>query len=148
VPYEWILGAMFVGTFAISPWMESFLARGLWLVIVGPLAGLALGVKAGRYSPPPRFGLLAWAAAAGWIWCLSIFLLAEAKSAFWRSRQGIERVIEILLHAWPVPVAPALVGLLVAAGMRGRYRELAVFANAAFLLFFAWGLDDVLSPVE
>jgi hypothetical protein len=56
------------------------------------------------------------------------------------------RAYMILICFLPAPIAASLVALLEAARRPGRYRELGVFANAAWLLLFAFLFDAVLTP--
>lgn len=142
VPYEWILGAMFVGSFALS-WANSFVARGAWLVVVGPMAGLAFGVR--RRDRPPKSGLLLPTAIVGLLWCATVFVLVEAKAHYGESRDAIEEAIEKLIRTWPHAALVGFTAQGLAAVKPGKYRESAVFANASFLLVLAWIVDLSLS---
>jgi hypothetical protein len=130
VPYEWILGAAFVASFATWPWPNSFVARAAWLVVVGPLAGAALGAR--TRDQRPRFGLLLLTAVLGLLWCAALFLLVEAKTRYWESRDAIEDAIETLIPTWPIA---ALLGFT-AQGL------------AAAKLVLAWIVDLTMSTRE
>ena len=139
VPYEWILGLMFVSTFCFrSP--NAFTGRVAWLLIVMPTACLSFRVKQG---PPtrPRFGVPAVAAAIGWAYIgATLFLIAN--------KHEMGRVAYTLLRftywTWPIPPVLSLASIVLAAVQRGRYRRVGVFANAALLLFVACWVDVAL----
>jgi hypothetical protein len=143
VPYEWILGAMFVGTFCISAWMDSWIIRGVWLALVMPLACTSLRVRRDPEEPARGFGVLIPAAAIGWLYVATVYVVVEYKH-----REGMYEVSEFLAWLWPIPPLLSLSCLVLAAARRGRYREFGVFANAALLLVFAWWVDRVFSPVS
>lgn len=146
VPYEWALGAMFVGTFCVARWTDSWASRGIWLLLVMPLACTSLRVRRRRGEPSPRFGASAVTAAAGWLYIVTAYVLVEYKYEI--GRAAVERVLEFAWWTWPIPPLLSLACLVLAAARRGRYREFGVFANAAALLAFAWGRDLALSPVS
>jgi apolipoprotein N-acyltransferase len=125
---------LFVGSFFVRRGETK--ARWLWLIFVGLLAGLAFGAKRKPHDPAPRFGFPAVTASVAWVYCLTAYVVLESP--------GSSR--EWMVLTWPVPVALGLLGRLVAASRRGRYRELVVLANAACLLVFALTLDHVLVP--
>jgi hypothetical protein len=139
-----MLGAMFVASFGFFRWMESFVVRTFWLLVVMPVTCLAFGVPRRPTDGPPRFGLLVPAAAVGWL-----DIGAWIAVVHWKHSLGDEALgaaIDFLCWTWPIPPALSLACLVVAAVRPGRYRELAIFANAALLLVFAWGFDNALSP--
>ena len=146
VPYEWVLGAMFVGTFYVARWMDSWLFRGIWLVLVMPAACISLRPKRSPGEPSPIFGALIPVAALGWLYVVTVYLLIEYKYEI-----GLETAYAVLAFTrwtWPIPPLLSLSSLVLAAVRRGRYREFGVFANTALLLVFAWAIDRAFSPVS
>lgn len=146
VPYEWILGAMFVASFGFFRWMESWIFRVAWLLVVMPLACRAFGATRGPAEGRPRLGMLVPAAMPGWLYLGAWIALAVADSKYWLSHEAVGATVDFLLGVWPIPAALSLGCLAIAAARPGRYRESAVFLNAAFLLVFAWGFDNAFSP--
>ncbi len=140
VPYEWILGAMFVGSFALFPDCAHFFpARAVWLLAVGPITGLALGVKREPMATAPRSWPMLVVATAGAIYFVAAvmaFRIAGRDFTLWL----------MALRWWPTPVLLTFLSLVVAARQPGGHGEPGVFANATVLLLFAFGIDAIWAP--
>jgi hypothetical protein len=144
VPYEWLLGAMFVGSFVLAESGQWFPCRVVWLILIAPAAGLALGVKRKPWDRKPRGGVVLLAGAFGWL-MVATAILGAGLVEHW-SRDAREIVHNVLFVLTAAAGAAGLLGLFTAATAPGRYRELGVFLSAALLLLFAFLLDAMLTP--
>ncbi len=142
VPYEWILGAMFIASFLLRE-VECFAFRAPWLLLAGPAAGTALGVRRNPWDRPPRAGPVLFAAAAGWLYVAVAYLLMVLGEHWSHETRDLAGKVVMLLAG--APFAASLLALVASAVRPGRYRELGVFGNAALLLF-AFMFDTILSP--
>lgn len=145
VPYEWILGAMFIASFAVGTRGQWFPSRAVWLVVIAPAAGVALGVERKPWDKKPRAGVVLLAGAAGWLIAAVAFAIGILEP--WRGdvREIVYNVLFVLV---PAAGAASFLTLFIAATRPGRYRELGVFLNAALLLLFAFYFDAVLTPTH
>jgi len=143
VPYEWILGAMFIATFAIGEGGQWFPCRVVWLLLIAPAALTTLGVKRKPWDPKPRAGVVLLAGAVGWLIAAVAFVVGVVEP--WRgdAREFAYNILVLLVTA---AGAANFLTLFIAATRPGRYRELGVFANAALLLLFAFFFDAILTP--
>ena len=144
VPYEWILGAMFVGTFVVDQTCRLkssgfWMGRGIWLVVVLPIALADLGVKRDPDVRRPLLGIQLVAAVLGWLFIGAVLLVVAYKRELGEATFAF---LETVPWVWAALLVFNLACLLLVG------RGFGVLANATTLLLFAWGFDMVRAPAS